>query len=137
MGTHSKNTSPVTNYQVRTFAFPLGGIFAIVALWPLIWHGTDIRLWALVISGALIVPGMIFPRVLVPAYRGWMVFAEKLGWFNTRVLLGIIFYGVLTPTGVIRGLFGKPTFTCGFDKQAKSYRVVKMPRATNHMAKPF
>ena len=137
MATHPKPNAPVTDYQVRTFAFPLGGIFAIIGLWPWIWHSAGLRLWALVISGALIVTGTVFPRVLVPAYRGWMVFAEKLGWFNTRVLLGIIFYGILTPTGVIRGILGKPTFTRGFDKEAKSYRVLKTPRATNHMAKPF
>ena len=130
-------TPPITPYQIRTFAFPLGGIFALIGLWPWIGHGTGVRIWALLISGALIIPGIIFPRILTPAYRGWMVFAEKLGWFNTRVLLGFIFYGVLTPIGLVRGMFGNPSFTRGFDKQAKSYRVLKESRASNHMAKSF
>ena len=137
MSGHPVNTAPVTNYHIRTFAFPLGGIFTIIGLWPWLWHESDVRLWALIIAGCLIVPGIVFPRILTPAYRGWMVFAEKLGWFNTRVLLGLIFYGILTPIGIIRSMFGKPSFTCGFDKHAETYRVLKTPRAANHMAKPF
>ena len=127
----------VTTYQIRSFAFPLGGIFALIGLWPWIWQDTGIRLWAILISGALLLPGLLFPRILTPAYRAWMVFADKLAWFNSRVLLGIIFYGVLTPIGLIRKVFGKPSFTCGFDKKASSYRVQKSPRASNHMAKSF
>lgn len=130
-------TAPITNFQIRTFAFPLGGIFAIICLWPWIWHGTDVRLWAMLISGALIVPGIVYPRILIPAFKIWMIFAEKVGWFNTRVLLGVIFYGVLTPIGLIRGMCGTPSFMCGFDKQADSYRVVKSPRAPDHMSKSF
>jgi len=137
MTNHPGKATSVTHFQIRSFAFPLGGIFALLGLWPWIWHGTDVRVWALLISGALIIPGILFPRILTPAYRGWMVFADKLAWFNTRVLLGFIFYGVLTPIGLVRRVFGKPSFTCGFDKQAKSYRVLKSPRASNHMAKSF
>ena len=129
--------APVTDYQIRTFAFPLGGLFALIGTWPWIWYGTGIRIWALLISGALIIPGILFPRILTPAYRGWMVFADKLAWFNTRVLLGFIFYGVLTPIGLIRKVFGKPSFTCGFDKHVSSYRVLKSSRPSNHMAKSF
>ena len=107
-------TAPVTDYQIRTFAFPLAGIFALIGLWPWIWHGTVVRVWALLISGALIIPGLLFPRILTPAYRGWMVFADKLAWFNTRVLLGFIFYGVLTPIGLIRRVLGKTVFHLRF-----------------------
>ena len=133
----SDKTSPITPYQIRTFAFPLGGILALIGLWPWIWHGAGVRAWALLLSCALVVPGILFPRILTPAYRGWMVFAEKLGWFNTKILLGLIFYGILTPIGLVRGMFGKPSFTRGFDKQAESYRVLKSPRASNHMEKSF
>lgn len=129
--------APISNYQIRTFAFPLGGILAIIGLWPWIWYGTEVRLWAVLLSAALMVPGIVYPRILIPAYKVWMIFAEKVGWFNTRVLLGAIFYGVLTPTGLIRGILGKPSFTCGFDKQADSYRIVKSPRAPDHMSKSF
>lgn len=137
MTTKPDKTPTVTDYQIRTFAFPLGGIFALIAFWPWIWYGSGIRHWALLVSGVLLIPGVLFPRMLTPAYRTWMVFAEKLAWFNTRVLLGFIFYGILTPMGLVRRLFGKPSFSCEFDKQASSYRVVKSPRPPNHMAKSF
>lgn len=132
-----EKTAPITDYQIRTFAFPLGAIFALIGFWPWVWHGTEIRIWALMLSGVLIIPGILYPSILTPAYRGWMLFAEKLAWFNTRVLLGFIFYGILTPIGLVRKLFGNPSFTCGFDRQASSYRVLKSPRAANHMSKSF
>ncbi len=127
----------VTDHQIRTFAFPLGGIFALIGLWPWVWRGAEVRVWALLISGVLIIPGLFLPRILTPAYRAWMVFADKLAWFNTRVLLGFIFYGMLTPMGLARKMLGKASFTCGFDKQASSYRVVKASRPSKHMAKSF
>ena len=132
-----KKITTVTHYHIRSFAFPLGGIFAFIGLWPWVWHGGGIRIWALLISGALILPGIFFPKILTPAYRGWMVFADKLAWFNSRVLLGIIFYGMLTPIGVVRRMMGKPSLMCRFDKQAASYRVEKSSRPAQHMAKPF
>lgn len=137
MTSYPDQTKVITPSQIRSFAFPLGGIFALIGLWPWIWQGTGVRIWSLVLSGGLIIPGLVYPRLLTPAYRGWMTFAERLAWFNTRLLLGIIFYGILTPMGLLRGLFGKTTLTCGFDKQAKTYRVVKSTRATDHMAKSF
>ena len=133
---NQRNTA-ISPYQIRTFAFPLGGILAVIGLWPWVFHGTEVRIWALLLSSALVVPGIFFPRLLTPAYRGWMLFAEKFGWVNSRVLLGIIFYGILTPMGLVRRMAGKPSFTYGFDKQAKTYRVVKPPRSPGHMAKTF
>jgi hypothetical protein len=46
-------TAPVTDYQIRTFALPLGGIFALIGMWPWIWHGNGIRIWALLISSGM------------------------------------------------------------------------------------
>ena len=120
MANISGKNGSISDYQIRTFAFPLGGIFALIALWPWIWQEGGVRLWALLISGALLIPGFLFPRILTPAYRAWMVFADKLAWFNSRVLLGIIFFGVLTPIGLIRKVFGKPSFTCDLTKKPQA-----------------
>jgi hypothetical protein len=40
-------------------------------------------------------------------YRGWMKFADALAWINTRILLTVIYYLVVTPTGAVMRLFGK------------------------------
>ena len=55
---------------------------------------------ALFASGALIAPAM-----LGPVHRWWMRFAEIIGWINTRILLIVIFYLVVTPLGLVMRLF--------------------------------
>ncbi|MFC1674341.1 SxtJ family membrane protein [Candidatus Omnitrophota bacterium] len=54
----------------------------------------------------VILAGIICPLRLNAVYKFWMLFASKIGWFNTRVLLIIIYYIVLTPTGLVMRVFG-------------------------------
>lgn len=56
----------------------------------------------------LVVPGLLFPAALGPVERGWMAFASALGWFNTRLILGVVYYVVFTPAGLLRRLAGDP-----------------------------
>lgn len=51
--------------------------------------------------------GFLLPELLKPFYKVWMIFAITLGWFNTRLLLGIIFFLMFTPMGLIMRLLGK------------------------------
>ena len=48
---------------------------------------------------------VVAPSAMKHVYRGWMRFAEALGWINTRVLLVVIFYLVVTPIGLLMRLF--------------------------------
>lgn len=59
--------------------------------------------------------------IMKPIHIGWMTLAFALGWFNTRLLLGIFFYLVLTPIGVLMRLFGKDLLDQRIDKNAPSY----------------
>ena len=56
---------------------------------------------------AFAVAPLVAPRLLTPIYRAWMRLAEVLGWINTRILLTLIFYLVVTPIGVVMRLFGR------------------------------
>ena len=56
-----------------------------------------------------------------PIHIGWMTLAFALGWFNTRLLLGIFFYLILTPIGVLMRLFGKDLLDQRIDKRATTY----------------
>ncbi|MCE5270112.1 SxtJ family membrane protein, partial [bacterium] len=53
----------------------------------------------------------------------WMKLAHALGWFNTRLLLILVFYLVLTPVGLLMRLFGKRPLSLGWDKDAPSYWI--------------
>ena len=79
------------------------------------WH------WFLVGAGACLLTGHIAYRVLRPLYLAWMKFAIVLGWINTRLLLGIFFYLVLTPIGLVLKLSGKDLLDRKIDRQAVSY----------------
>ena len=65
--------------------------------------------------------GLFFRTPLKPLYVGWMSFAHLLGWINTRLLLGLFYYLVLTPIGLILRLTGKDLLQERLDTTAKSY----------------
>jgi len=124
--------------QLRSFGLMVGGIFAVIGLWPVLFRGEDPRLWALVLSGLLLIPALVMPLSLGPVYRGWMAVGNVLGWVNTRVILGIIFYGLLTPIGLIRRLLGaEDLMHRKFESEADTYRVVRHPRPSSHMKRQF
>jgi hypothetical protein len=87
--------------QLRKFGLLVGGIFCAIGLWPAVIRGAGPRSWALIVGVLLLVPALLAPRVLAPVYRIWMTVGEALGWINTRILLGVVFYGLITPMGLI------------------------------------
>ena len=50
---------------------------------------------------------LVAPSLLGPVHRVWMQVADALGWFNTRVLLGLVYFLVMTPTGIVMRLLGR------------------------------
>jgi hypothetical protein len=115
----------------------MGGVFAIVSFWPWVFRGDDIRLWAGLLAAAFGFVGTVVPVGLTPVYRGWMWFGAKMGWLNSRILLGLVFYGLLTPISLLMGLLGQRPLQLGFDPKAETYRVPKKARAADHVLKAF
>jgi hypothetical protein len=94
--------------ELRKFGLTVGGAFAVFGTisW---WRGHEIPprvLWTL--AALLIVPGALAPVILGPVHRAWMAFATVLGHVNTRIILTLLFYLVMTPTGLILRLFRDP-----------------------------
>ncbi len=123
--------------QLRQFGWLMAGVFALVTLWPLVVRGDGIRMWAGILAGIFGVLGTVFPTGLKPVYRGWMFFGEKIGWVNSRILLGLVFYGLLTPISWLMRLLGKRPLQLGFDPKADTYRVLKEARTADHVLKAF
>lgn len=123
--------------RLRQFGWLMGGVFLLIALWPLVWRGEGVRIWALAVAGVFGGMGVLFPMALAPVFKLWMKFGEKIGWINSRILLSLVFYLVLTPIGWVMTLLGKRPLQLGFDSQADTYRVLKPARATDHVTKPF
>ncbi len=124
--------------QLRNFGLMVGGIFAAMGLWPVLFRSDDPRLWALVLAGLLVIPALVLPRSLGSIYRGWMAIGYVLGWINTRVILGAIFYGLFTPIGMVRRfLLAKDSMNRRFEPEADTYRVLRQPRPSSHMKRQF
>jgi len=126
-----------TRKELRQFGLLVGAIFTVIGLWPLVFRGEPLRLWAVGIGGLLIAFGGILPQLLAPIHKGWMWVGHILGWINTRILLGIVFYALLTPMGLVFRLMGKDTMRQAFAASSTTYRVVRSPRPHSHMKYQF
>ena len=129
--------TPVNRAQLRNFGLIVGGIFGLIGLWPVVVRGGSLRLWAIALALALILPALVAPRILAPAHRVWMILGDGLGWVNTRIVLGLIFFGVVTPIGFVLRLRGRDPMRRGFDPGATTYRVPVRPRPGTHMMRQF
>jgi hypothetical protein len=127
----------IENKQFRTFGLMLGGVFAVIGLWPALFRAADSRLWALALAGLLLVLALAVPRGLEPIHRVWMVVGYALGWINTRILLSLIFYALFTPLGKIRCLLGADPMQRKFKPGVDTYRIVRQPRSSSHMKRQF
>ena len=85
---------PVTARDLRKFGLAVGGVFSGIATWILIKNSGDS--WAgfvfAMLGAPLVLFGAAMPRALAVPHRVWMVFARILGWINTRLILGVVFY---------------------------------------------
>jgi hypothetical protein len=122
----------VTSKQLRSFGFTVGGVFALIGFWPLVIRHEDPRWWALLIGVCLVVTGAVFPRSLFWVHKGWMAVGHVLGWINTRIILGVVFYVIVTPIGTVRRWLGKDPMGRQLRPDLDSYRVVRTPRPASH-----
>ena len=123
--------------RLRSFGLIVGSIFTLIGVWPAVWRGQHLRLWSLVLGGVLIALALVWPRSLTQVYRLWMTVGEVLGWINTRIILGVLFYLVFTPLGWCMRLRGKDPMQRTWAPEAESYRVVRQPRPSSHMQHQF
>ena len=123
--------------QLRSFGLIVGGIFALLGVWPALWRGQPLRLWSVLLGGALLALALVRPRSLAQVYRLWMAVGEVLGWINTRLILGVLFYGLFTPLGLCMRLRGKDPMRRTLIPEVDTYRVVRQPRPASHMRHQF
>ncbi|HKU51362.1 MAG TPA: SxtJ family membrane protein, partial [Nitrospira sp.] len=105
--------------------------------WPFVWRHEAVRLWAVVPGGLLIAAGAVMPSLLREIYTGWMFLGHILGWINTRIILGIVFYGIVTPMGIVMKMMGRDPMRRKFNPEATTYRVVREARPVSHMRNMF
>ena len=133
----SKPNQSMSPGELRKFGLITGGMLILFfdILIPWIW-GFAMPLWPLVVAGVLAAMALIYPRSLGPVYTVWMRFADVLGWINTRIILGVIFFLIFFPFGMLMRLFNDP-MRRKMDPSADSYRITSNPTKPENMERPF
>ena len=90
----------------KSFGIVFFIFFLIIALWPLI-NDENIRLWSLIVSIIFLILGIINSKILTPLNNLWFKFGLFLGKIVSPIVMGIIFFFVVTPTGIIMRFIGK------------------------------
>ena len=90
----------------RNFGIVFSIVFLIIALWPLLSQN-EIRIWSLIISVIFLSLGIINSKLLLPLNKIWFKFGIFLGNFIAPIVMGIIYFMVVTPTGLIMKMLGK------------------------------
>ena len=98
-----KNIKLPTN---RNFGIVFFIVFLIIALWPVLKQN-EIRIWSLIISFIFFVLGLINSKILTPLNKLWFKFGLLLGNIIAPIVMGIVFFLVVTPMGLIMRLFRK------------------------------
>lgn len=132
------NVENLTIPELRKFGLTLASVFigAFGLLLPLLFS-KPIPSWPWIIGIAVLIPTMTKPSWLTAIYHPWMKVGHLLGWINTRIILGIIFFLLITPIGLIRRVLGKDSLGLQFDKELKTYRKKVASQSIQHMEKPF
>src|SRR5712691_7559789 len=95
-----RSDEPVKPASKRRFGYLMAGAFAIVGLWPLTRSG-HVHVWALIVAVMFFASGVLTPRLLAPLLWLWMQIGILMHRITNPILLGLIFYGALVPTGFI------------------------------------
>ena len=107
----------------RSFGIVFFVVFLLIALYPLIYSG-DIRLWSIIASFTFLVLGLLNSKILTPLNKIWFKFGIFLGKLISPVIMGIIFFLVVTPIGFIMRILGKDLLNLKFNRN-KSYWIEK------------
>ena len=91
----------------REFGLIVGGVLSLLSLWWL-YRGKfpGVSPGTIVIGAALILLGLTLPQALIWPNKAWMALAEVLAFVSTRIILAVVFFGIVTPIGVVKRLFG-------------------------------
>ncbi len=118
----------------RNFGIVFSIVFLIISLWPLL-NQNDIRIWSLIISGIFLVLGIINSKLLSFLNKIWFKFGIFLGNFIAPIVMGIVYFMVVTPTGLIMKLFGKDSLN--LKKNNKDTYWIKKDNSNSDLKNQF
>jgi len=118
----------------RNFGIVFTIVFLIISFWPLLKNG-DIRYWSLIISFIFFILALMNSKILTPFNKAWMKFGLILGKIVSPLVMGFIFFFVVTPTGIIMRLLGKDLLN--LKKNNQNTYWIKKDNKNNNMKNQF
>tara|TARA_Y100000310_G_scaffold19619_1_gene19222 strand:+ start:675 stop:1070 length:396 start_codon:yes stop_codon:yes gene_type:complete len=119
----------------RSFGLLFFFVFLIISLWPLLNDG-PFRIWSIVIAIIFLILGLINSKLLAPLNILWFKFGLFLGSIVSPIVMGIVFFLVITPTGFIMKIMNKDLLNKKFDNKKKSYWINRA-KTKNTMKQQF
>ena len=119
----------------RSFGFLFFVVFFVISLWPLKSQG-DLRLWAFILSLVFLVLGVLNSKFLTPLNKLWYKFGIFLGSIVSPIVMGIVFFIVVTPVGLTMRFLGKDLLRINKNKAVSTYWI-NCDRQKKTMKKQF
>tara|TARA_A100000164_G_scaffold23434_1_gene18468 strand:+ start:1523 stop:1930 length:408 start_codon:yes stop_codon:yes gene_type:complete len=107
----------------RSFGIVFFIVFTAIGIWPIL-SNSEIRIWSLIVGAFFLVLGVFNSKLLTPLNKMWFKFGIFLGNFIAPIVMGVIFFFVVTPTGILMRIFGKDLLNLNKNKE-KTYWIEK------------
>jgi len=107
----------------RSFGIVFFIVFLFIAIYPLNYNG-EIRLWSIIISLIFLILGLLKSKILTPLNTLWFKFGIFLGKIVSPIIMGLIFFLVVTPIGILMRILGKDLLNLKYNLN-KSYWIEK------------
>ena len=114
----------------RSFGLVFFVVFLIISLYPFIVNSENIRIWAAIISVMFLILGLMNSKILTPLNKLWFKFGLFLGKLISPIVMGAIFFFVVTPTGFLMRAFGKDLLRLKFNQDETYWIEKNEPKST-------
>ena len=118
----------------RNFGIVFSIVFLIIAIWPIL-NQNEIRIWSIIISLIFLILGLINSKFLSPLNKAWFKFGLILGSVIAPVVMGIVYFLVVTPTGLIMKALGKDIL--GLKRNKNSTYWLEKDNSNNNLKNQF
>ena len=122
------------NDSNKSFGILFFIVFLLIAIWP-VFTSESIRVWAIILSLIFLALGIINSKLLTPFKKIWIKLGEILGKFIAPIVMGFIYFLIITPIGLFMRLIRKDLLSIKFNKE-KSYWI-KRSKNINTMKRQF
>ncbi len=121
--------------ELRQFGLLFSGIAAAIALALILLANLTIPIWVWLAIFLIALLAVVAARTLRQFYRLWLWLGHWLQWLNSTIVLALLFYLIITPTGLVMRVFGYDPMQ--LRRQTKTYRIPSEKRDPNHVEKPY